>query len=158
MAPLKRQVRTRIRRFELLSSAGLWALALFSILSMGAYRDFDMLPTFGAGVRKLLGSGPPVMLINWALIIYGFSALVLILIQMASNKRPRCSLLHLFYLGAFFFFYHFSNGLDENFWALFTVGLTILGLQSYHFWHYYQEQIDEQKEILEELIRLEKDL
>ena len=121
---------------------------------MGAYRNFDFLPPLSEGIRAALGAGPPVKYINWALVMYGFSALILVLTQMASNKRPRGALSHFGYLGAFYVFYHFSEGLQENFWAIFVVGLTILGLQSYHVWNYYHEKIHEQMEILEELNKL----
>ena len=127
---------------------------MFTALSMGAYYNFEFLPPLSAGVRKALGEGPPVQYINWALVIYGFSAIILVLTQMASNKKPRGALAHFGYLGAFYVFYHFSEGLSENFWAIFVVGLTILGLQSYHVWNYYHEQIQEQIEILEELNKL----
>jgi len=149
-----KQVQAKIKKFELLSSTGLWILALFTALSMGAYRNFDFLPPLSEGIRTLLGEGPPVKYINWALVVYGFSAIILVLTNMASDKKPRGALAHFGYLGAFFIFYHFSEGLSENFWAIFVVGLTILGLQSYHVWNYYHEKIYEQREILEELNKL----
>lgn len=152
--PLVKQVQAKIKKFELLSSTGLWILALFTALSMGAYRNFDFLPPLSEGVRAFLGEGPPVKYINWALVLYGFSAIILVLTNMASDKKPRGALAHFGYLGAFYIFYHFSEGLLDNFWAIFTVGLTILGLQSYHVWNYYHEKIYEQKEILDELNKL----
>lgn len=149
-----KQVQAKIKKFELLSSTGLWILALFTALSMGAFRNFDFLPPLSEGVHAFLGEGPPVKYINWALVIYGFSAIILVLTSMASDKKPRGALAHFGYLGAFYVFYHFSEGLSENFWAIFVVGLTILGLQSYHVWNYYHEKIYEQNEILEELNKL----
>ena len=154
MSPLQQQVQAKIKRFELLSGTGLWVLALFTALSIGASRNFDFLPPLSAGIRNVLGAGPPASYINWALVVYGFSALILVLAQRANNKRPRGALAHLGYLGAFYLFYQFSGGLQENFWAVFAVGLTILGLQSYYVWNYYHEKIHEQKEILEELNKL----
>ena len=127
---------------------------MFTALSMGAYYNFEFLPPLSDRVRAALGEGPPVQYINWALVVYGFSAIILVLTQMASNKKPRGALAHFGYLGAFYVFYHFSEGLSENFWAIFVVGLTILGLQSYHVWNYYHEQIQEQTEILNELNKL----
>lgn len=152
--PLRKQVQAKIKKFELLSSTGLWILALFTLLSMGAHRNFDFLPPLSEGIRSALGAGPPVKYINWALVVYGFSAIILVLTQMASNKRPKGAPAHFGYLGAFYGFYYFSDGLSENFWAIFVVGLTILGLQSYHVWNYYHEKIQEQKEILVELDKL----
>ena len=152
--PLRKQVQSKIKKLELLSSTGLWILALFTALSMGAFHDFDFLPPLSDGIRATLGAGPPVKYINWALVTYGFSATILILTQMASDNKPRGALAHFGYLGAFYLFYHFSEGLSENFWAIFAAGLTILGLQSYHVWNYYHERIHEQIEILEELDKL----
>ena len=152
--PLRKQVQAKIKKLELYSSSGLWILALFTALSMGAFRNFDFVPPLSESIRAALGAGPPIKYINWALVVYGFSAIILILTQMASDKKPRGALAHFGYLGAFYLFYHFSEGLQENFWAVFAVGLTILGLQSYHVWNYYHEKIHEQMEILEELDKL----
>lgn len=156
MAPLQQQVQGKIKRLELLSGTGLWILALFTALSIGAFQNFEFIPSPGDRIRNILGAGPPVSYINWALIVYGFSALILVLTQMANNKKPSGALAHFGYLGAFYLFYHFSDGLQENFWAIFVVGMTILGLQSYHVWNYYHEKIHEQKEIIEELNKLAK--
>ncbi len=103
--PLRKQVQAKIKKLELLSSTGLWILALFTALSMGAFRNFDFLPPLSEGIRAALGAGPPVKYINGALLIYGFSAIILILTQMASDKRPRGALGHFGYLGAFYLFY-----------------------------------------------------
>jgi hypothetical protein len=154
ITPLREQVLSKIKKLELLSSTGLWILALFTALSIGAHRNFDFLPQLSEGIRTALGAGPPVKYINWALVLYGFSAIILILTQMANNKHPRGALAHFGYLGAFYIFYHFSGGLSDNFWAVFAVGLTILGLQSYHVWNYYHEKIYEQTEVLDELNKL----
>ena len=121
---------------------------------MGAYRNFDFLPALSADMRALLGEGPSSDLINWALVIYAFSALILLLTQMSGDKKPGSGLPHFGYLGAFYAFYHLTDSLSENFWAIFVVGLTILGLQSYFVWNYYHDQIREQKEILAELDKL----
>lgn len=152
--PLRKQVQAKIKKLELRSSTGLWILASFTALSMGAFRNFDFLPPLSEGIILALGQGPPIKYINWALVVYGFSAIILILTQMASDNKPRGALAHFGYLGAFYLFYHFSEGLSENFWAIFAVGLTILGLQSYHVWNYYHERIQEQIEILAELDKL----
>ena len=152
--PLQKQVQAKIRKLELLSSSGLWILATFTALSIGAFRDFDFLPTFSDQFHELLGAAPPADYINWALVLYGFSAIIMVLTQMTGSKRPRGALAHLGYLSAFYAFYHFSAALTENFWAVFTVGMTILSLQSYHVWNYYKDKIREEYEILAELNKL----
>ncbi len=152
--PLRQQVRAKIRKLELLSSSGLWILAIFTALSIGASRDFDFLPSFSDSLHETLGAAPPTNFINWALVLYGFSAIILVLTQMTSGKRPRGALAHLGYLSAFYAFYHFSGDLAENLWAVFTVGMTILSLQSYHVWNFYKDKIREEQEILAELNKL----
>ena len=152
--PLRLQVQARIRKLELLASSGLWILALFNALSIGAYRNFDFLPPLSDVIRSMLGSGPPINFINWALVLYAFSAIIMILTQMTGSKRPRGALSHFGYLSVFYTFYHFSAGLAENFWAVFTIGMTILSLQSYHVWNYYKEKVREEEEILAELNKL----
>jgi len=148
------QVQAKIRKFELLANSGLWVLALFTALSICAYRQFDMLPSLGEKVRAMLGSGPPVNMINWALVMYGFCALIIALAQMTGNKRPRGVFANFGYLTAFYAFYHLTGAMSDNFWAVFTAGMTILSLQSYHVWNYYREQVREQQEILIELNKL----
>ena len=152
--PLRLQVQAKIRKLELLSSSGLWILALFTALSIGAYRHFDFLPPLSEKIHGMLGAGPPVNFINWALVLYGFSGIIMVLTQMTSSKGPRGALAHFGYLAAFYTFYHFSDALAENFWAVFTVGMTILSLQSYHVWNYYKERVREEEDILAELTKL----
>lgn len=155
--PLRRQVQAKIRKFELLSSSGLWILAMFTALSIGASRDFDFFPSLSPEIHEMLGAAPPTNFINWALVLYGFSAIIMILTQMTGSKRPRGALAHFGYLSAFYTFYHFSGDLQENLWAIFTVGMTILSLQSYHVWNYYKDKIREEQEILAELDKLLED-
>ena len=155
--PLRRQVLAKLRKLELLSSSGLWILAGFTALSIGASRDFDFIPSFSDEVHKMLGAAPPTNFINWALVLYGFSAIIMVLTQMTGSKHPRGALAHLGYLSAFYVFYHFSGDLGENIWAVFTVGMTILSLQSYHVWNYYKDKIREEQEILAELDKLLED-
>ena len=155
--PLCRQVQAKIRKLELLSSSGLWILAAFTALSLAAHRNFDFLPALGDDFHAMLGAGPPVNFINWALVLYGFSAIIMVLTQMTGPKNPRGALAHFGYLSAFYVFYHFSEGMAENFWAVFTVGMTILSLQSYHVWNYYKEKVREEEEILAELTKLAED-
>ncbi|WP_303721568.1 menaquinol oxidoreductase [Malonomonas rubra] len=152
--PLRLQVQAKIRKFELLSSSGLWILALFTAMSIGASRDFDFLPSLSPEIHEMLGSAPPTNFINWALVLYGFSAIIMVLTQMTGGKKPRGAISHFFYLSAFYTFYHFSGDLHENLWAIFTVGMTILSLQGYHVWNYYKDKVREEQEILAELNKL----
>ena len=58
--PLRKQVQAKIKKLELFSSSGLWILALFTALSMGAFHNFEFVPPLSEGIRAALGAGPPV--------------------------------------------------------------------------------------------------
>jgi len=143
--PPDKSVRAKIRKLEIMACSGLWALALFTAVSIGAFRNFSFLPGSPADFQALLGPSPPTNLINWALTIYGFSAMILILTRMTNPGRPHGAFLHLGYLTAFYGFYYFANELPENFWAVFAAGMTILSLHSYHIWNHFQELIQQEK-------------
>jgi len=137
-----------IRKLEIKSNSGLWALALFTAISIAALRGFTFLSFLSPLVEPYLGAAPPVNLINWALSIYGFSAIILILTRMAQNTRPRGAFTHVGYLCAFYLFYFLADALEDNFWAVFAAGMTILGLHSYHLWTYFQEIIQQARALL----------
>ena len=80
-------------------------------------------------------------LINGALIVYTFAAIVLILSRMTLGRGEYTGFLHVLYLAGFYGFYHFAGALEENFWAVFAAGVTILGLESYHVWTHCRERI-----------------
>lgn len=101
----------------------------------------------------MLGTPPPPNLISIALVIYCFSAIVMILSRMMSGSGKYGGIRHVAYLLAFYGFYHFAQALAENFWAVFAAGATILGLESYHLWAHCSESIRKEEEILS---RLEK--
>lgn len=136
----RRLLKAEIRKLEIRASSGLWVLALFTLISIGASREFSFLPELSPGARDVLGPAPPADLISIALVAYSLSAIILALSRLMSDSRPGGSLAHLGYLSAFYLFYYFSETLTENFWAVFVSGMTILGLKSYHLWNYYSEQ------------------
>ena len=90
-------------------------LAAFLLLSILAFRSFDLLPSLSAEMRRTLGPSPPVRLIQVALVVYGFSGTVLILARMARGTPPGNNWIQLGYLVAFFGFFHFAGALGENF-------------------------------------------
>ncbi|AMV72898.1 hypothetical protein DBW_2570 [Desulfuromonas sp. DDH964] len=123
-------------------------MAAFLAVSIAASRGFDLLPSFSEGARRWLGPAPPVRMIQLALVGYAFSASVLILSRMAKGDPPGRNYLHLFYLAAFFGFFHFAESLRENFWAVLVAGVTILGLAAYQGWAYCAEQLRLEEELL----------
>jgi hypothetical protein len=87
-------------------------------------------------------------MISAVLLLYIFSAIILILSRMMSGSGKYGGIGHVGYLAGFYFFYHFSGRLPENFWAVFAAGVTIFGLESYHLWIYCSEEIAREREAL----------
>lgn len=131
----------KIRRLKARVNHGLFSMALFIALSIGAIRDFDFLPSFPENIHALLGHPPSANLISTALIVYIFSAIVLVLARMMSGSGIFSGFSQVGYLAGFYIFYHFAKAMDENFWAVFASGITILALDTYHMWIYSAEEI-----------------
>ncbi len=128
-------------------------MALFVAISVLAQRDFDFVPSLPAKVHALLGSSPPVGLISAALIVYSFSAIILILARMANGSGDYGGMMHVGYLLGFYIFYHFAGAMEDNFWAVFAAGMTILASESYHIRTHYLGLVRELEQVLP---RLEK--
>src|SRR6056297_1260385 len=75
----------RIRQMQGLSRHSLWGLTFFLIISVVAMPQSSLLPAIPRNVREILGSAPPANLVSIALVVYSFSALVLILSRMGSG-------------------------------------------------------------------------
>ena len=142
-----------IRKLQATSSRGLWALALFIFISMGAMYNFSFIPPLSPEIKAILGRPPSANMISGALILYCFSAIILILARMMSGSGSYSGFAHVGYLFGFYVFYYFSRALEENFWAVFVAGLTILSLESYHIWTWCSESIRREQESLEDLER-----
>ena len=123
-------------------------MALFFLVSLGAAANFRFLPPISEEVRQFFGASPPPSLISIALIVYAFSALILILGHMNTGPRRFRGWSHLGYLTAFYLFYYYTDLLRDNFWQVFIAGLTILGLENYRVWSGCSEAIREEKKIL----------
>lgn len=149
---LTQEVRERIDRFRARANRGLWAMALFLGISLAALKDFDFVPALPADIREMLGAPPPVTLISTALVVYSFSAIILILSRMALSAGKFGGFSHVGYLSAFYGFYHYARALGDHFWAVLAAGITVLALESYHVWTYYRGLIREE---VEKLSRLE---
>jgi len=144
----KPQENDTIRHLRARPGLSLYALALFVAMSIGAMRDFDFLPSFPPRFHELLGRPPSSDMISAALLVYSFSAIILVLSRMMSGDGKFGGFVQVAFLGGFYFFYHFSGAMEENFWAVFAAGMTILGLESYHIWSWCAEEIRKEEEIL----------
>jgi hypothetical protein len=145
---LREDALDNIRNLHRTFTAELFAAALFLFLSMAALNDFSFFPSLPEYVRTALGRPPSVNMISAVLLLYIFSAIILILSRMMSGSGSYGGVTHVGYLAGFYFFYHFSGKLPENFWAVFAAGVTILGLEGYHLWIYCSEEIERAREVL----------
>jgi hypothetical protein len=153
---LRQKIQEQIRLCEQRSNHGLWALALFVAISIAANANFQSLATLAEQWRDLLGPPPPTSWINGALFIYSFSAVIQIFTRMMQGTEPKGAFFPVIYLLLFYLFYGASGAQIEHFWAVLASGLTILGLESYSCWNYYQAEIRGAREELDRLKRLEK--
>ncbi|HBA70827.1 MAG: menaquinol oxidoreductase [Geobacteraceae bacterium GWC2_55_20] len=142
------EISADIKRLSYFSNRGLLAMSLFMVVSMLAWRGFPMLPHPDAA-RALLGAPPPPHMINLVLLLYTFSAIILSLSRMMAGVEHKSSFCHVGYLTAFFLFYHFAKALDDNYWAVFGSGITILSVESYRIWSYCKEAMTRKREQLE---------
>lgn len=140
---------TRLNRF---SVRGFLALSLFLVISILAWRGFFFLPAPDT-VTAVLGRPPSARIISIALLLYTFSAIILSLSRMTAGIEHRSSFSHVGYLTAFFLFYYFGKSLEDNYWAVFGSGITILGVESYRIWTFCAEGIAKNREDIEFVTR-----
>jgi len=125
---------------------------------MAAFRFGPLLARLPAGVRDTLGSAPPVQLMNIALAVYAFAALVYILARMMEGDSAYRGWQHFGYLGGFYIFYAYAGALRENFWAILVAGLTIFVLEHFRHWQHCREAIRRERQVLAEFDRRSRNL
>jgi hypothetical protein len=145
---LEQQLGADIKRLNRFSNRGLWAFSLFILVSLTAWRNFPMLP-LPDKVVAALGPPPPPYIISIVLLFYTFSAIILSLSRMTAGQEHKSSFCHVGYLTCFFLFYHFAKALDDNFWAIFGAGVTILAIESYRIWIFCRDTLAIKTEQLE---------
>ena len=125
----------RIRQMHTRSHKGIWLIGAFTILSVPALLSHQLFPPLSDSLKQTLGASPSPTIISVLLVIYAFSAILLILTKIANGTQQKFGAYsHLGYLSGFYMFYYFSESLTENFWAVFAAGITILCLESYFIW------------------------
>lgn len=155
-APIEREnaeelllgIRAEIKRLSAFSCRGLWAFSLYMIVCMMAWNDFSFLPQPSAIVAKL-GQPPSPQLISILLLLYTFSAIILSLSRMIGGIEHKSSFCHVGYLTGFYLFYYVAKALNDNYWAVFGAGITILGVESYRIWSFCNEAISKKNEQLQ---------
>jgi O-antigen/teichoic acid export membrane protein len=149
---LRQELADEIHRLNRFSTRGLLALALFLIVSILAWLGFTFLPA-PETIASYLGKPPSARMISIALLLYTFSAIILSLSRMTAAVEHRSSFSHVGFLAAFYLFYYCGKSLDDNYWAVFGAGITILGVESYRIWTYCTEGISKCREDLEYVTR-----
>lgn len=137
---LRRGLLDEIKRLRRFSNRGLWALSLFLVVSTVAWRGFWFLPSPGQ-ITAAFGAAPTPLLISMVLVLYTFSAIILSLSRMMAGMRHQSSFCHVGYLAGFYLFYYCADALQDNYWAVFGAGFTILCLESYRIWTFCSERI-----------------
>ena len=149
---LRQDLLKEINRLNRFSTRGILALSLFLVVSVLAWWGFSFLPS-PETVTAFLGKPPSARIISIVLLLYTFSAIILSLSRMTSGIEHRSSFSHVGFLTAFFLFYYFGKSLEENYWAVFGSGITILGVESYRIWTFCNEGISKKREDLEYVTR-----
>ncbi len=137
-----------ISRLRSRSHQGMWAIAAFAITSVPAVMSESIFPPLTPEVKKMLGTPPSGNMISALLVVYAFSAILLVLGRITNGSPKIVSFSHIGYLVCFYAFYFFSGVLPENFWAVLATGMTILSLESYHIWSLCNSKIKEEEEAL----------
>lgn len=148
LADQRAATQVTIRRLRTRSHQGMWAIAAFTCTSVPAMLSDRIFPPLTPEVKKMLGTPPSSNMISALLIVYAFSAILLVLGRITNGAPKMVSFSHIGYLVAFYAFYYFSGVLPENFWAVLATGMTILSLESYHIWTYSMARIKEEEEKL----------
>lgn len=148
---LRQRTEARIRRLQRVSGNGLWSMLLFLLVSFAAFDSFSILPELSPEILELLGASPPVELIGLALVIYAFSGIVRTLASMSRNIKPYMGLMHAAFFTGFYTFYHLAGALQDNFWAIFFAGISVMGLENYYLWSHSSEAIKKEQTLLDSM-------
>jgi hypothetical protein len=149
---LRQELLKEISRLNRFSSRGILALSLFLAVCILAWWGFSFLPS-PESVTSVIGKPPSDNIISIVLLLYTFSAIILSLSRMAAGIEHNSSFSHVGFLTAFFLFYYFGKSLEENYWAVFGSGITILGVESYRIWSFCAEGISKNREDIEYITR-----
>ncbi len=148
---LRLRIEARIRKLERASGNGLWSMVCFLLVSFAAFHGFSFLPELSAEMRSLLGAPPSAEMISLALVVYAFSGIVRTLARMSRNIKPFLGLMHAAFFTAFYLFYHLSGALQDNFWAVFFAGISVMGLENYYLWTHSSAALHKERELLKSL-------
>ena len=149
------RIQAHIEDLRRLAHRGLLGLALFALISLVAvyFQDSNIMLYLSPQTRDLLGKPPSAIMINVALAVYSFSAIILGIGRMTDQDERYRGWSHIGYLTVFYIFYAFANALAVNVVAVIVSGCTILGLEYYSTWSSARSAIEREKEIMQRLSR-----
>lgn len=139
-----------IKLLQRRSLSGAWALSLFLLLSACAWWRFPLLPSAETLIAHL-GTPPTPPIISIAFVTYTFFAIILSLTRMMSAMEHYGIFSHIGFLAGFYFFYHVAGALEDNYWAVFAAGITILVVEGYRIRQLCLEVISRHRERLAHL-------
>lgn len=115
------------------------SIILFLVMSMLSYAllNTNLFNMFPESAKIILGCPPPVFLINVALAIYCFSAVVIKICAIAKEKEYIADFDDIGYISAFFVFYMLTGTLTINFMPVFVIGILVYSLDLIHFLLYH---------------------
>lgn len=148
---LQRRIEERIRRLERASALGFWAMVLFLLVSLAAFDGFSILPDLSDDLRAKLGAPPPSGMISLALVVYAFSGIVRTLASMSRNIKTYQGLMHAAFFSAFYMFYQLSGTMQDNFWAVFFAGISVMGLENFYLWSHSSLAVSKERELLDSM-------
>lgn len=124
--------------------SGLWGVFMFLGTSVIAlyFSKYSLASSLPADIMNLLGSTPPVILINYVFGASTLSSLIIIAGRIYNGLEPGKTSTHLWFRVFFYLLYFISGALSEYFNMVFISGLVVLGLQHYNVWNYYMRAIE----------------
>ena len=124
--------------------SGLWGLFIFLGASVIAlyFNKQSLAGSLPGNAMEMLGSTPPVILVNCVFGASTVSSLISISGRIYHNLEPGNTTTHLWFRIFFYLLYFISGALSDYFNVVFISGLVVLGLQHYNVWNYYMRAIE----------------
>lgn len=135
---------THLDDLHINARSGLRGVLTFLIASVIAlyFKEYSLAGSIPADIMDLLGSTPPVILINCVFGASTLSSLIIIAGRIYHDREPGKTSTHLGFRMFFYLLYFISGALGDYFNVVFISGLVVLGLQHYNVWNYYMRAID----------------
>lgn len=126
------------------SRSGLRGLLFFLGASVIAlyFNEQTLAGSLPPDIMALLGSTPPVILVNCVFGASTLSSLISIAGRIYHDREPGKTSTQLWFRVSFYVLYFISGALSGYFNVVFISGLVVLVLQHYNVWNYYMRAIE----------------